>query len=347
MSAEAQVAGLSPRAVAALAVVYTAIYVVPIYLSPTSRPAPNLSRDSPTVIRSRVRAASFSCLVCTLATLLVVTGRGGATLAEALRLMGWWPVHLADVARVVLLVAVLFAGPLFEAGVVEGGWTSWIRADGLADALGSWTGYRNYVAGPVTEELIWRSLLVPPALLALPHSALTTSTSTTTSPSTPSHATNNPTSTLTPTSLVLVLPLSFALAHIHHFYEFSLTHPRTPLFAQLLRSLFQVLYTSLFGAFATFAFLRCASLPAVVAAHAFCNWMGLPRLWGRVGAGSVVAVDGAGPDHAKGLRGWSEVRTDAGVAWSVAYYALLVGGAVGFYVLLWPLTESERALVRF
>ena len=36
-----------------------------------------------------------------------------------------------------------------------------------------------------------------------------------------------------------------------------------------------------------------------------------------------------------------------GVAWTVAYYTLLVAGAVGFWKGLWVLTESDGALVEF
>jgi len=36
-----------------------------------------------------------------------------------------------------------------------------------------------------------------------------------------------------------------------------------------------------------------------------------------------------------------------GVAWTVAYYVILVGGAVAFYEGFWVLTESKRALAVF
>ena len=35
------------------------------------------------------------------------------------------------------------------------------------------------------------------------------------------------------------------------------------------------------------------------------------------------------------------------IIWSIAYYALLVVGAVSWWKLLWPLTESESALTTF
>lgn len=44
-----------------------------------------------------------------------------------------------------LLVCTLFAGPLFEQGVVDGGWKDWIRLRGLYESLSSWIGYRNFI----------------------------------------------------------------------------------------------------------------------------------------------------------------------------------------------------------
>lgn len=129
---------------------------------------------------------------------------------------------------------------------------------------------------------------------------------------------------------ILVSPLVFGLAHVHHLYEFRVTHPGVPLAAALLRSLFQLGYTTLFGAYATLVFLRSGSLLAVFAVHVLCNCMGLPRVWGWV-------------------EGWDRGPGGGPVAlgggWSVAYYLLLVVGAVAWWRQLWALTESGNALV--
>lgn len=74
-----------------------------------------------------------------------------------------------------------------------------------------------------------------------------------------------------------------------------------------LISCFQLLYTSLFGFFAAFVFLRTGNLFAAIAAHTFCNFMGLPRVWGRVGPTEMVEVgmeglEGITPDVAQGKR---------------------------------------------
>ena len=224
---------------------------------------------------------------------------------------------LPETTKALLLTALLFAGPLFEKGIVEGRWRDWIEGQPLYESLSSWMGWRNFVAGPITEELLFRSLLVSLHLLT----------------------------TLSATRVILLTPLYFGIAHIHHFYEFKLTHLHTPLLPALLRSLIQFAYTTVFGWYATFVFLRTGNVVAVILVHTFCNWCGLPRLWGRVEP--RVAIGGP-----SATRGKEDNRTEQGKGrkttwfWSIAYYLLLVAGAVGFQHCLWSLTESPRALAK-
>lgn len=149
-----------------------------------------------------------------------------------------------------------------------------------------------------------------------------------------------------PGRIVFISPLYFGIAHVHHCYEFRLTHPDTPLATSLFRSLFQFGYTTVFGWLATFLYLRTGSLPAVILVHSFCNWCGLPRLWGRVEAAVRI-----GPPHLRGKDDTevSQLHLSAplGAGWTIAYYVLLVAGAVGFYRLLWPLSQSSLALASF
>jgi len=241
--------------------------------------------------------------------------------SEIFHKIGWYPIHPLDIAKSLFLTALLFAGPLFERGIIDSGWRSWIQGRDLHETLSSWIGWRNYVAGPITEELLFRSLLVPLHLLIIPHPS--------------------------PITLVFATPLYFGIAHGHHFYEYTLTHPLTPRLSALLRSVVQFGYTTVFGWYATFVFLRTGSVWAVVVVHAFCNWMGLPRVWGRVGG---VVIEGGvvgGPVRGKE----DEDREDEGerglgIWWTVAYYVMLIAGAVAWWRELRALTESEGALVR-
>lgn len=230
--------------------------------------------------------------------------------------MGWYPLGILDIAKSFLLTALLFTGPLFERIAIEGRWKDWIWGQTIHESLGSWIGWRNYVAGPVTEELLFRSLLVPLHLL------------------TP----------LSASRVVLFTPLYFGIAHIHHFYEFILTHPHTPTAPSVIRSLIQFTYTTIFGWYATFVFIRTGNVFAVILAHTFCNWAGLPRVWGRVEA--RVAIRGP---SIRGKEDSDSVLSQAVKghwAWSAAYYVLLIFGAVCFPQFLWTLTDSPKALAK-
>ncbi|KAF1961066.1 CaaX prenyl protein-like proteinase Rce1 [Byssothecium circinans] len=304
---------VSPNTAALLSVLFTVIYVVPFYLSSATRPSPQLTRDAPSSIRARIRAVTFSCVVSVILTVYILYQSGHVSPSEMLRLLGIWPVSLWDTARTMLLVAILFAGPLFEYGIVDGEWRHWVKGSGLYESLCSWIGYRNYVVGPVSEELIWRSLIIPLHVLAR----------------------------FSGMQIIFLTPLYFGIAHIHHLYEFHLTHPQTPLVLAILRSLFQFTYTSLFGFFAAFVFVRTGNVYTAILAHTFCNWMGLPRFYGRVG---VEPGEPIGPPSAGKKDGEPSHLQGKGIAWTIAYYVILVAGAIGFYRQLIPLTDSSYAL---
>jgi len=82
--------------------------------------------------------------------------------------------------------------------------------------------------------------------------------------------------------------------------------------------------------------------------------MGLPRFWGRVGAIEPLVGPDNGQeqvrkrDEDKGTAKKVEVADGRlGIGWTVAYYAILVAGAFGFWKELWTLTESSSALTSF
>jgi prenyl protein peptidase len=159
---------------------------------------------------------------------------------------------------------------------------------------------------------------------------------------------------MSPTRIVFLTPLYFGIAHVHHFYEFTLTHPEFPLLPAILRTVVQFAYTSLFGFFASFVFLRTGSLYAVIIAHMFCNWQGLPRIWGRVGANASRKPTGpsdAKKKDAKDERGAAAgdmtTRRDRSTIYTAGYYLLLFVGAYGFKQALWPLTETAAPLADF
>lgn len=139
-------------------VIYTAIYVVPFYLSPRTRPSQTLSRDAPSVIRARIASVSLSCVVCSVVTFVILTSQGRATNAEALHALGYWPVGLTETVKCLLLTAVLFAGPLYEYLVVDEGWRDWIALRPASKLFSEWITWRNIAA-------VSSLFIIPPAFL--------------------------------------------------------------------------------------------------------------------------------------------------------------------------------------
>ncbi|KIW29032.1 uncharacterized protein PV07_04881 [Cladophialophora immunda] len=314
---------ISSTTAAILSVACTLIYVVPFYLSSSTRPSPTLNRDAPSVIRARIRTVTLACVIGSAGTLYLLIATAKLSLTDALHMLGCWPVRPWDLFRSFTLTFLLYVGPLFEKIFVEGEFDD-LRHRGVAaisESLSSWQGYRNYVAGPITEEVVFRSVLIPIHLLAK----------------------------ISPGKIVFLTPLYFGIAHIHHFYEFHLTHPHVSLVPVFLRSLLQFTYTTLFGWFAAFIYIRTSSLYACIIIHSFCNWVGLPRFWGRVRRPEYYPISPVvirGKDDTDLVQASTEGKT-LRLRWTVAYYLLLAAGAYGFYRGLWPLTASEAALAEF
>ncbi|CAG2205944.1 FACE2 [Mytilus edulis] len=74
---------------------------------------------------------------------------------------------------------------------------------------------------------------------------------------------------------VFLCPLFFGVAHVHHMIE-KVTTGGLDVKTACKQSLFQLTYTTLFGIYSAFLFLRTGHLIAPVIAHAFCNHMGFP-----------------------------------------------------------------------
>jgi prenyl protein peptidase len=109
-----------------------------------------------------------------------------------------------------------------------------------------WIFTRNYFVAPFTEEIIFRGCMVP-VLSA---------------------------TKLTNISVTFIAPLFFGFAHVHHaIVKLQQGQNKMHVFFE---TCFQFLYTSLFGFYASYAYIKKRSLVGVILCHAFCNWMGLP-----------------------------------------------------------------------
>ncbi|CAO1625025.1 unnamed protein product [Parajaminaea phylloscopi] len=287
----------------------TLSYVGGFYLSRTIR---HLRKDDPRVMRSRLKVASIVTALGTAATGLVLwKSQSGNThpaikvpqLLLALGLPLPWSVptflsssllplhpspwqlltnHLLPVLLYPLgLTMLLFAGPLYVEYLdgslplpFSGGRRSKVVSDEdkrasspvakIRNWLASWWnmyGLRNFVVGPLTEELIWRSCVLSVSAFAK------------------NASTGAPSSSRA--WLILGTPLYFGIAHLHHAREVYISRGKTREAAKFagLQATVQLAYTTVFGWYANWLWLRTGNVLAPLVSHVFCNIMGLPNPW--------------------------------------------------------------------
>ncbi|KXS15486.1 Abi-domain-containing protein [Gonapodya prolifera JEL478] len=227
-------------------------FVGTLYLLPEGRLTRTISRNHPRVILARFKSVA---LVCVLGP-AVVHGmfwlkapsfrEAGLRSQMALlaRWMGLYPVNITSTVRSLLLSGTLYLGPIVA--------DAWDYMDGLPlnyDFTGL-RAIRDYIVGPAAEEFVFRACMVPLALGA----------------------------GWTTTATIFCVPLVFGVAHAHHMWERYTQNGRTldALKQSVLVSTFQFCYTTMFGWYSTFLFIRTGSVLAPVASHMFCNVMGLP-----------------------------------------------------------------------
>jgi hypothetical protein len=87
-------------------------------------------------------------------------------------------------------------------------------------------------------------------------------------------------------TLVFVTPLFFGMCHLHHCWSVLQTYGFLPR-AAAAQTVLQLLYTTVFGWYATWLFLATGSILAAVVVHSICNVMGLPPFW-RMGGYSIA-----------------------------------------------------------
>jgi len=151
---------------------------------------------------------------------------------------------------------------------------------------------RNLVLAPITEEIVFRALMIPPLASAwyfnYDPTALLPAVGTLT-PLGPARDLSRLPSplTLSPWQVLLSCPAFFALAHLHHLYE--KLRRGEGLVAACLGTLAQATYTSAFGVVAGLLFMRTGTVLAPIVSHVICNFSGLPDV-GFVAAPPAAAL---------------------------------------------------------
>jgi len=219
-------------------------------------------RDDPDVIRARMTAVGLSTVSSCVAVIGLVwklLGWGGKELPFAIETciarLGFangstWPQTVLPC----LITPVLYSGSLF-AEFLSGRLPlqrNWSLHRSLLPMITTWQGWRNYIIGPITEEVVFRA-----CTLTVYHMAGASRK-----------------------KMIFLTPLLFGFAHIHHAWDIFNRYGRTKAAAKraLLATAFQLSYTSLFGFHAAYLFLRTGSIIPPLTSHIFCNLMGLPEI---------------------------------------------------------------------
>lgn len=305
-------ATLSLGQAALYSLLVTVVYVGIFYIHPKTRPSATVKRDDPAVVRLRMTLITIATVIIIFGIVPVVLVNSGvysswlwALLSQKLvwNSLDAFAQGLLDILKALALTAILFMAPLADTFYFKyqekrdtlgygPGAVTWpaFKNDVCNDLFNVW-GLRNYVVGPLSEEFVFRS-----AILAL---------------------FLNSSSGLNLTQLVFLTPLYFGVAHVHHAVELYRAADQPPALFIFFTTLFQFAFTTIFGWYAAFLFLRLGSVWPPIFVHAFCNALGPP---------SFVAV------------GKNATQT-------LVYRILLVVGTVGFYFSLQFLTDSPNRIL--
>ncbi|XP_065226354.1 CAAX prenyl protease 2 [Planococcus citri] len=159
-----------------------------------------------------------------------------------LRIPGIWQATLYPL----LLTVILFLGPIvFQ--IVNGSCAMYAEKEYWLSSFKDVVWIRTHVVAPVSEELTYRACMIPLLLQCFQ-----------------------------PLLTIFVCPVFFGAAHFNHFLENL--KAGVELKKSLAITAFQFFFTTIFGAYCTFLFLRTGHLVAPIVTHMFCNHMGFPDL---------------------------------------------------------------------
>ncbi|XP_031848742.1 ras converting CAAX endopeptidase Sras isoform X2 [Nomia melanderi] len=203
-----------------------------------------INRHYATAIKKRFISIFFVCLVSP-TSLYFGMNENVFQKATILELLGLrWPGLIQAIVIPLLLTMILFLGPLSVMGW-DGIWRLCSESMFWPGNKRTLTWWRSQVVAPLSEEWTFRACMLPVLLQCF-----------------------------TPITAIFVCSLIFGVAHMHHIVcrvQEGMTFKRAFLISCLHCS-----YTTLFGLYAAFLFVKTGHLAAPVISHSFCNCMELP-----------------------------------------------------------------------
>lgn len=213
----------------------------------------NPHRDDRAVIEYRLRRVTELCFALMVAVPILVTYvlRYYPTLQQSIRQLGIvpgftntynWKYDLWNILLCFGKMCILYCGPLVTYML-----SSPSIVQDMKEEYASLWGFRDHLFAPVTEELIYRALIL---CILQPVVSSTW-------------------------ALTVYTPMLFGLAHLHH--GWSLYKQGTSLVTVLFTAAFQFLYTTVFGILANRVYLESGNnLWCAIVTHSTCNLGGFP-----------------------------------------------------------------------
>ncbi|TIB95769.1 Abi-domain-containing protein [Wallemia mellicola] len=225
-----------------LSLTFSISYVYAVYFTSLSRG----QRDDPAVMISRMKNVVVSNIACLIVIVYLEMKLHNHSLFLGLKQTGL-SIPNIDALKPIILAPILYFGHIVA---------SLLTKEPLlptASEVRSLTFVRNIIVAPITEEITFRACIISAFRLD-------------------SHKWSN-------TSIILLTPLFFGLAHVHHGRQRYLSSDRSSqaFIREMLVIAVQLTYTTLFGSFAAYVFLRTNSIWPCILTHMQCNYFGLPN----------------------------------------------------------------------
>lgn len=283
--------GLSKSTAVVACSAMTFLYVAILYAPTVILCLPGPTSLTQFLIR-RFVCVCVSALLCLLVSSLILVPMQDWKLSTLIDVFGVRADHVWQaVIFPVALTSLMYPGSLFLKSLLlfdywkETGSIGHILQrfrDWLLSLSSNVVAWRNYVVAPLTEELVFRACMIPLLLCG----------------------------GFKPQNVVFLCPLLFSLAHLNHLWELY-SQRNCSLFRASVAVGIQLMYTVVFGSYASFLYIRTGHLIAPLIAHIFCNFMGLPVLYSQQRGHPLI------------------------------FLTLFVAGTVGFLRLLFPATNPD------
>lgn len=240
-------------------IVVSLLYVVAIYYH-TPASLKGLERDDLRVIHHRMHRLDILTVLLIVIVPLLVATIDGVLWSLIMRYTGVVPgftinhsiqLDLLGIFKLLILICSLYVGPItfnayyyYKYAGDEGGWDLF---NDFVDSFVIIQGFRDHVFAPITEELVYRSMV-----LTLFHQQGKT------------------------WYTMYLTPLLFGIAHIHHGYQMRCQYKDLPLKTIIFGTSFQTLYTTIFGILTNYLFYKYHTVWCCIMVHGVCNLLGFP-----------------------------------------------------------------------